>query len=250
MTSAPFFELLPESREALAALQPSPDREDPVWLDATLRLAEVVRQLVPDLVGVSLGREQAGLTFTVVASEQDIAVLDAVQSATGECTARVARALEPADAETDDVLDEQRWRRLAQVTAARTIRSTLTLPILGLDGSVRWSVSLYAASSRAFDDVRSEVAEVFGAYADGAVTNADLSFHSRTDARRAPEVLRERATVELAIDILVVQLDIDAATARRYLEAAAAQDGTTVRGTASRIVALHLPPGSDGPGTT
>lgn len=233
------FEPIPETRRALDGLAPAPEGLDGDWLDALLVLAERARVLVPDLVGVSVEWLEAGLTFTVVASHDEIAVLDAVQYLAGASCADGARSLEVERQHEDDVLDEERWRLFAQASAAHTIRSTLTLPVLGEGGSVCARVDLYAASGRAFGDVREELADLFGAWAAGAISNADLPFATLQDARRAPGQVHDAISVETAVGILVTEQGVDEESARRSLEVAAIQAGTSVVLLAREIVAAH-----------
>ena len=98
------------------------------------------------------------------------------------------------------------------------------------------------------DDVHDELADVFGAFAGGAVSNADLSFQTRVEARRTPELLREHVTVDRAVGILAAAMDISPETATVYLEVAASHDGKTVQDTAATIVEAHLRPDTGEPG--
>lgn len=235
------FEPLPETRRAVDELAPAPEGVDGDWLDALLALAEQARDLVPDLVGVSVGRLEAGLTFTVVASHEEVAVLDAVQYLAGGPCVDAPRSLQVERHHEQDPLSEERWRLFAQATAAHTIRSTLTLPILAEGDVVRGSVNLYAASGRAFDDLHEELAAIFGAWAAGAISNADLPFRTREDARRAPGQVLDAIVVETAVGILVAEQGVDEASARRRLETAATQAGASVVELARAIVAAHRP---------
>lgn len=240
------FEPIPETREAADELSPDEDGAGGEWLGALLRLAERARELVPDLVGVSVARLQAGLAFTVVASDATIAVLDAVQYVDGGPCVDGAQALERRGLEADDPLDEERWRLFSLATAARAVRSTLTLPILAQDGSVRGSVNLYAGSGHAFGDVHEDLAEVFGAWAAGAVENADLSFRTLEEARRAPGLLRDQVVVDTAVGILISQLGVPEEAARRRLADAASRAGTSVVRLAREIIDATHPGGGHG----
>src|SRR3954447_10203008 len=100
------------------------------------RQAEAVRELVPDLVGLSVAAFRDDVTFTLVASDHEVAVLDALQYlAGGPCVdaAHAERVLEYDLAGPDD---EGRWHAFAKAGAAKAVATTLTLPIL--DGAP-WS---------------------------------------------------------------------------------------------------------------
>ena len=190
--------------------------------------ARLVRTFVPDCVGISVASVQHGVTFTLVATSEEIAVLDAVQYLFGGPCVDAAHSDEVWELSSDEeaLLDENGWHRFARATAAHTIASTLSLPILD-DGDVVGSVNLYAASAQAFTGVHEEVATIFGAWAPGAITNADLSFATRETARKAPQTLRDRARVDRAVEMLAAAADLTAEEARESLREAARRAGIT-----------------------
>lgn len=223
------MEPLPETVEAVNELGPADDID---LLAQLTRLANRGKDVVPDLVGVSIGRLQEGLTFTLVATEAEIAVLDAVQyAAGGPC---VEGAHEQKTVELD-VLDEEQWRLFAEATSARAVRSTLTLPVVG-DERVVGTVNLYAASRRAFEGHHDELAAIFGAWAAGAVSNADLSFGSRSEARAAPARARDQLAIDVAVGILAVRLGVAVDAAEERLQDAATRAGVTPAELAREIV--------------
>ena len=226
------MEPIRETAEALEALSHEPGAEDLV-ADLT-RLANQAQEVVPDLVGVSVARLQEELTFTLVATAEEVAVLDAVQYVAGGPCVDGAHAEDVLEFTVDDVLDEDRWQLFAGATAAHTMRSTLTLPVMR-DGVIG-TVNLYAASRQAFEGHHEQLAELFGAWAEGAVTNADLSFRTRELARQAPIRVRERAAIDVAVGILAVQLGVDASTATARLEDAASRAGVRPVDLAEAIV--------------
>ena len=54
------------------------------------------------------------------------------------------------------------------------------------------TVNLYGDAADTFQDRHRQLADAFGAWAPGAITNADLSFSTRTQAQQAPVRLGER----------------------------------------------------------
>ncbi len=71
------MEPIPETTAALAELAAT---GDPTIRKRARRSApRLVRSFVPDCVGISLASVQHGVTFTLVATSEEIAVLDAVQ---------------------------------------------------------------------------------------------------------------------------------------------------------------------------
>jgi GAF domain-containing protein len=213
----------PETREAIDELEPSVDDE---LLEQLLDRGRRVRIVVPDCVGMSVASSRHDVIFTLVASEPDIATLDAMQYLhDGPCVTAVQgeRVLEFGH---EQFVDEHQWHLFAQATAAMGVRSTLTLPIL-VAGRVTGSVNLYAASRYAFDGRHEEVAAIFSAWAPGAVSNADLAFETRRLAAEAPAKLRAAAKVSTAVGIIAGALDIDEDAARRALSSAAVCAGVS-----------------------
>lgn len=229
------MEPLPQTREAVEEFGPFLDDD---LLQVLLDAAERVREVVPSCVGLSLGLLDEGLTFTVQATSEEIAALDAVQYLDGgpcvdvtddgddgdgddQSSAHAAGGPGPEAARTggdledgwavrfhqQDPLDEERWQWFARATAAAGVSSTLTLPVV-VNAQVVGSVNLYAAAVDAFDGHHEAVAAICRAWAPGAVTNADLSFETRRAAVRTPQVLREQTIVSRAIGVLVARRDL------------------------------------------
>jgi GAF domain-containing protein len=233
------MEPIPETVEAVDELDPSAHAPD--LLASLTRLASRAREIVPDLVGVSTAVLEEGITFTLVATTHEIAVLDAIQYAAGGPCVDGAHTDEVLEFDAEDTLDEEQWRLFAEATAAHNVRSTLTLPLVR-DGRVEGTVNLYAASRRAFVGHHEALAEIFGAWALGAVANADLSFTTRLEAEAAPGRVRERNLIDVAIGILAAQLETDPATAEERLRDAARRAGATLVGLSREIIDAHTRP--------
>jgi GAF domain-containing protein len=214
------MEPIPETRHALGGLG-GPDAENiSRLLD---HMSRQVRAIVPDCVGLSLaslnGDEQ--LTFTVAASSRELAMFDALQYLDGGPCEKAISTGQPV--RTDDLHEEQ-WRLLAEVTAAKGVRSTLSFPMWE-EGRVVGGVNLYGASARAFVGSEEALGALFGSSAREAVSNADLAFRTRTEARKTAERLEDRATISRAVDVLAERSNEDTSTARARLESAAARAG-------------------------
>jgi GAF domain-containing protein len=199
------------------------------------RSAELAQRIAPDLAGFSIASHEHGITFTLVATADDIAALDGVQYlTTGPCVEAVADEQGMATT-AEDLLSEPRWHALAQASAAAGVRSTLTFPIMDGD-EVIGTVNLYGRSDEAFDGKHGLLATVFKAWAPGAVTNADLSFSTRRAARQAPERLREDARIDAATGIIASSRDLTLDDAREQLEESAARAGVPVSKLAKLII--------------
>jgi GAF domain-containing protein len=228
-------EPVPETAEVLNELLSYGDTDLAVLL---LRLTRRVTEIAPHCVGLSyalLGGEE-DITFTMVSSDVEAAVLDGVQYLEdGPCVeaARSGRIIEQGDL---DPLDEQEWRRFAQASAAAGIASSLSIPLLS-DGRVIGGVNLYGGTENAFSGHVDELAVVCRGWAPGAVTNADLTFRSRLAAARAPQVMRDRRTVDIAIGMLSEATGVSLPAAEEHLRRAAARAGIRVVELAEAVVA-------------
>lgn len=223
---------IPETVQAIDNLDPTDDFD---LLGGLRSLADRAQAVVPDLVGVSIARLTEGLTFTLVATTEEIAVLDGIQYLAGGPCVEAARINSHVEFDNDDPLDEDRWQLFAQATAARTIRTTLTLPVMANEHVVG-TINLYAASKRAFAGHRDELADIFGAWAAGAVANADLAFTTRRDAESAPDELHERLNVEVAVGITAARHGIEVEAAEALLRAAALRAGVTLNQLVRQVV--------------
>lgn len=233
---------IPESIETAEELRRhDPDLDVLAYLQG---VADQVQALVPDCIGMSVAWLGQGLAFTLVASDEEVAVLDSVQYLVGGPCVEVAERGHGLGATEEDLLNEDRWRLFARATAHRGVASTVTLPITER-GDVVGSVNLYGASGRAFDGHHEDLAAILGEHVSAVVSNADLGFDSRRTAEQAPAVLRAQTTVSTAIGLLSSELGVDVEAAHRRLDDAAERAGITVERLAHALVTIRETPGTD-----
>ena len=229
-------EPIPETLAALDELETS--IEETALVEGLLATAERAREVAPGLVGVSVALRRLDVTFTLVATDDEIATLDAVQYvSSGPCVDAVDLGHGIATS-PDGLLSEPRWRDFARASAAAGIDSTLTLPVVGPDGGVVATVNLYGSSADTFEGRHGLLADVFGAWAPGAVSNADLSFSTRRAAEEAPTRLEQVALVDTATGIIAAQRGITVTEARAQLEDAARCAGVPLTRLARVVVGL------------
>lgn len=226
---------IPETTEAIEEFGPFTDTD--LLRELNERGARVM-ELVPDCVGLSLASTAHDVTLTLVATDQEIAALDALQYLFGGPCLGADQAHQVIEYDVADALDEGRWQHFARATAAAAVASTLTLPIL-VDGKVVGSVNLYAASASGFTGLHEDIAQIFNAWAAGAVTNADLSFSSREVAEQAPRVLREDLNIQVAVGILAASHRTDVDQAREGLSEAARRARVSEADLAATIIASN-----------
>ena len=228
---------IPETQQALDELSRGGDTEVE---DTLLRMGRKAKRIVPECVGLSLASLHDGITLTLVASSDEIAVLDAVQYLDGGPCVQAAHEDQTLDVNADDLFSEDRWMMYAQASAAHGVASSLSLPLLHA-GRVVGSINLYASTPDAFEGHHRDLAEVLGSSAASAVVNADLSFATRLEAVEAPQRIVDQNDIDIAIGILSANQGVDIGTAQERLRQAAARAGITERQTARAVRGLLTP---------
>ena len=230
------MEPIPQTLEALDELEAFSD-ETSLFEQLTMT-TERARQVVAGLVGVSVASREHDITFTLVATDEEIARLDAVQYlASGPCVDAMDLGHGIATS-SEGLLDESRWQDFASASSAVGVQSTLTFPVL-LEGAIVATVNLYGRAADTFAGKHQELAGVFGAWAPGAVANADLSFSTRAVAEGAPEQLRRATMIDTATGIVAAQRSLTVEEARLQLEEAARRAGIPVVRLAEVVVELR-----------
>ena len=158
------------------------------------RMADRAREVAPDCVGLSLTLLDDDQTFTLVASDELIARLDAVQYLDGGPCPTSVDLGESVETDVSDLLDEDRWSLFARASAAAGVASTLSLPVMR-GGRVVGGVNLYAATVDAFHGRHDSMAEALGASAEHAVADADLPFRTRSLAIQTRDRWAARADI-------------------------------------------------------
>jgi GAF domain-containing protein len=203
-----------------------------------MRLGDIATDIVPQMVGMSLTVLDEDITFTVVASDRQAALLDASQYADdgpGEASLMTGASIEE---QADDLLDERRWQTFAATASANGVASTLSLPIMR--GNKPFiGLNLYASTRGAFVGHHVELADGLGASAAGIVTNADLSFSTRLRAVEALSQLDEEREVDTTAGALAAYRHLSLENAYEFVVTTAARAGVTP-GQAARVIRIML----------
>lgn len=232
------MEPLKETEEALAEFM-EPDESD--LGEVLAELGRRTSAIVPECVGLSLCLVHERLTFTLVASGEEIAEVDAVQYVDGGPCVWEDPQRGDATAEgvvMNDLLDEQRWTMFARASAAVGIASSLSLTLTTKDGVVG-GINLYASTVDAFTGHHHELERALGATAGSAVRDADLTFATRQDAVDAPEQLRDQRHIDVAVGMLAARYGVSIDEARARLASAATRAGLSEANVARLLVLLH-----------
>lgn len=201
-------------------------------------LGELVDDVVPGCVGVSLTVVVDGDAFTLTSTGEPASVLDAVQYLDGDAPC-LRTAVTGGPTSVPDVLDEGRWQAYRLASTAEGVRSSLSLPVPGPDGSTAGAVNVYSSVPDAFAESADILAAALQVPMDHLVTNADLPFRTREDARELPALLAARARTDLAVGLLAGLHSWDAGEARRRLRESAADAGLPVERLADLVVDLY-----------
>jgi GAF domain-containing protein len=191
-----------------------------------LQMGSKVKEIVPECTGVSLALVEDGLTRTLVATNESIAGLDAVQYLDGGPSIEAASEARVVDANDIAALAEDKWLLFARSTAAAGVASSLTLPILAAN-RVLGTISLYASTPDAFQDKQQALANALDTSAENAIANADLPFDTRLAAEHGPRRLADQDDIDVALGTIVVSRDVSIATAHECLRDAAGRAGIT-----------------------
>ncbi len=225
---------VPQTREAFDWLRQSgsPDIED-----SLTRVGREVREVAPDCVAVSLAVGNGELTFTLASDRRAGALLDAMQYVDGgPCLEAVAEKSTQWSSELPT--DEGRWQLFARGEATLGISSTLSMPV-ARDSTVIGGVNLYGATPDAFDGRHEEIASICGAWAEGAITNADLGFSSRVRAAVTPQRLQERGRFDVAVGIVAEHRDVEVDAAEHLIRSAARRAGVSTSEFAVFLIESH-----------
>ena len=227
---------LPETQEAL---------DEYVSLaepDLDVRIVELGRraqEVVPEVVGLSLALVREGVTFTLVAPDGAVAVIDAAQYLDGgPCVDAVDDPPDPIETGIDDLLDEGRWALFAQVSAALGVASSLSFSLVDA-GRVTGGINVYASTPGAFTGRHEALATALGASALDVVTDADLRFSTREEAVQAPVLLRALQQVDTAVGLLAARFGEDVAQARERLSGASVRAGVSEALVAKVLIQLQ-----------
>jgi transcriptional regulator with GAF, ATPase, and Fis domain len=184
-----------------------------------------VREISPQCFALSLGLLEEGLTFTLVSESREAAMLDAIQYVDGGPCVDATVSDEAAQA-THLPTDEDLWQLFSKAQSVAGVASTLSLPIMRGD-QVVCGVNLYASETDAFDGHHDELADACGAWAEGVVTNADLTFTSRLRAAAAPTRLRDNQFFDAATGYVAAHQDIGTEAAAAKIRDAAVRAGVS-----------------------
>jgi hypothetical protein len=238
------LEPLPQTRFALAELS---RYEEDEYRDLFGKVVTNVGIVAPDCVGLTVSFVRDGLAFTWLASSVDVAALDAVQYlASGPCLEAMEHARVVATTPSDDPLDERRWALFSQSENRVGVRSTLSIPLVTAGAGsmetakVYGGVNLYGGAVTAFEGLHETLAAICGGWAQGAVTNSDLSLSGVRRAKHAPQMMLDQFAVDQAVGMIMAAQHLNSDAAGRKLREASDRAGIHEAELARLVVKTRL----------
>jgi len=200
-------------------------------------LGEQVTRLAPACRGMSVTWTEHTATFTLVASDPEIAVLDALQYLGGGPADDVVARQQGIEADIESLLRENSWTLFARATLARGVRSILALP-LTQHGRVIGAVTFHGRTADAFDGTHAEIARVLAAWAPTAIAlTTPVLPESRTV--EPPRALRDEGMINRAIATMAAARGVDTVATKELLGDAAARAGVSQGRVAEAVLQVH-----------
>jgi GAF domain-containing protein len=229
-------EPIPETVEALRELT---RYGDDTVARTLLAISRDIERIVPEIVGVSLSlvSDEDNLTFTLTATSGPVAELDGMQYLAGGPCEETLSSGELRTFQAGDPVSEERWQVFAQATSAAGVASTLSMPIVR-GGVVVAGINMYASTPDAFEGRNQALAQACGAWAEGAVSNADLDFTTRMEAAETPGRLQTEYLVDQAVGALMSRWGITVEESEERLRQAAQRAGISDAQMARAILGL------------
>ena len=204
------------------------------WL---LTRAHQVASVTPGCVGVTIalwGPHVGEGTFTFVATDDQLRVVDAAQYLSG---GPCEQATDDQDIlEAADLFSEPRWQLAALAGAANGVRSSLSFPIRSASSAIIGSVNVYGSQTDTFAGPAGDLPKLFGAAVGDAVSNADLSMSGIDRARQSTRSVKVQALVDIATGLLAEREHLDLTQARQRITDAAERAGVPIRALAELIL--------------
>lgn len=219
--------------------------DDNDLLQSLIEKSARIQRVVPECVGLSLSLLAEGVTFTLVASSVQTALLDAaqyVETGPGPQSIQKARPLAIVDLE-----EASPWPVFGSVASAAGIKSTLSLPLVR-EGQSLGGFNLYATASGALRGHDDEIADILDVQRDGATEDGDLGFTTHTLALRAPQIMRDETNLAIVVAMLARWRGLDVAQAETRLRGAARRAGVTLDDMVTALLEVLIDRRADGEG--
>ena len=229
---------LPETTAALAALASATDDTDEVLVEEFDNAAATTRRIAPECVGLTLTFVQDG------SASPGWPPTSTPPRSMRSSTSRAGRASTPSSTAGGHHLVRRPCRRagLADLRGGHGPRRGVQHVVDPLD---EWRPRLRRAEplrqhAERLRRAPDELAALYGGWAGGAVTNADLSFTTLARAKTAPHVLADVGNRNVAVGMIMAAHHVPEATARHTLSDVAARAGVSAGQVADILLDTRL----------
>lgn len=185
-------------------------------------------------VGLMLADEGAGQRY-VGATDEAARALETIQEEIGEGPCVDCFVLGKV-IQTDDVIDDARWPRLAARLDSRGVRAVLGVPTR-LAGTPVGSLNVYRDEPYAWDDSDIAAIEAYNGVIESVISGAVATRRSGRVVAQLQEALDRRVVIERAIGVLMARHEVDAVAAFDLLRRAARNARRKVADTAADVLA-------------
>ena len=134
--------------------------------------------------------------------------------------------------EAPRIRHDQRWPRYVPPAVSLGLRSQLAVKLYTEQDGTVGGLNMYSTSR---DDLDPEAVHI----ADALATYAALALNKTRETTHLREGLRSREEIGIAVGVLMVKYDIDAASAFTFLTRTSSHSNTKVRVIAQRVVELE-----------
>jgi GAF domain-containing protein len=201
---------------------------------ALTRIAEFAVRAVPGADGAGLTLMERGHPDTLVASEEFVRQVDAIQYGIGEGPC-ISAAQQRRTVMCGSLSTDGQWPRFGPRVARLGVHSALSLPLIA-DGDVLGAMNIYARARDAFDERAVELGELFAVPAAISVHNAQVLAQTGRLADQLQAALTNRSTIDRALGILMSRTGCTEAEAFEKLRATSQAENRKVADVAQRLV--------------
>lgn len=168
---------------------------------ALTKIAEYAVRAVPGADGAGLTLMEHDRPDTIVASEDFVREVDAIQYGIGEGPC-ISAAAQRRTVMCGSLSTDGQWPRFGPRVARLGVHSALSLPLIA-DGDVLGAMNIYAHSHDAFGERAVEIGELFAVPAAISVHNAQVLAQTGRLADQLQAALTNRSTIDRALGIVM-----------------------------------------------
>lgn len=172
-------------------------------LEETLtRVAGFAVEAIPGADGVGLTVVAGDRTDAMVASDDFVREVDAVQYGLGEGPC-ITAVRERRAVSSGSLGGESAWPRFGARVGRLGVHSALSLPLILSEDEVIGALNVYARAKHAFDERAAQLGTLFAAPAAVSVRNAQVLAHSQQLVAQLNDAISGRAVIDRAIGIMM-----------------------------------------------